>query len=179
MCVCGAWLVCSAQVLLFYQLSANRTGLCCLLGLRRERVRRGRVATRLWAGWDPRWWHTTTHDKQKNLHTHIDIYVQCGQIYISRQQAFLSFPLLPLFYFLESCFACLLCLLARDVKTPPPDSENRGPGVLLEDSPVHHDQQQQQRRRPTGHDDAFPLVGSARSLSPPPGPSRHNMQWVS
>lgn len=42
---------------------------------------------------------------------------------------------------------------------------------------MHHHQHHQ--RRAAGKDDAFPIVGSARSLSPPPGPSRHNTQWVS
>ncbi|CAM9737498.1 unnamed protein product, partial [Scytosiphon promiscuus] len=52
------------------------------------------------------------------------------------------------------------------------DSDNSGPGVLLEHSPTRPDQH---RRRPAVKDEAFPLSGSARSLSPSPGLHRLNM----
>ncbi|CAN0065844.1 unnamed protein product, partial [Hapterophycus canaliculatus] len=60
------------------------------------------------------------------------------------------------------------------------DSDNSGPGVLLEHSPTRP----VQHRRPAATDEAFPLSGSARSLSPSPGLHRFNMQqqqqqWVS
>lgn len=55
--------------------------------------------------------------------------------------------------------------------------DNRDPGVLLENSPVHHNRLQQQQRRhaAAANAEGSPHLGSARSLSP----VRHNMKWVS